>query len=72
MLSTLSTINKPFAFFSNGLLRFRIDDGDGSEDATFKMNLPFFKLFRVYSNSLKVSNVDEFPWNLFLGDRTQV
>ena len=49
-----------------------MDDGDGSEDATFKMNLPFFKLFRVYSNSLKMSNVDEFLWNLFLGDRTQV
>ena len=45
MLRALSTINKPFAFFSNGLLSFSIDDDDGSEDATFKMNLLFFKLY---------------------------
>ena len=30
---------------------FSIDDGDGSENVTFKMNFRFFKLCRVYSNS---------------------
>ena len=38
-----------------------IDDGDRSEDVTFKMNSRFFKLCRVYSNPLKMSNKDEFP-----------
>ena len=33
---------------------FSIDDGDGSEKVTFKMNSCFFKLCRVYSNSLKL------------------
>ena len=47
------------------------DDGD-SENVTLKMNSPFFELFRVYSNSLEMSNVGEFPWIWFLGDRTQV
>ena len=49
---------------------FSIDDGDSSEKVTFKMNSRFFKLFRVYSNSLKMWNVSEFPWSWFLGDRT--
>ena len=31
-----------------------IDDGDGSEKVTFKMNSRFFKLCRVYSNSLQM------------------
>ena len=51
---------------------FSIDGGDGSENVTFKMNSRFFKLCRVYSNSLKTSNVGEFPWSWFLGDHTQV
>ena len=51
---------------------FSIDGGDGSENVTFKMNSRFSKLCRVYSNSLKVSNVGEFPWSWFLGDHTQV
>ena len=42
---------------------FSIDGGDGSETVTFKMNSRFFKLCRVYSNSLKMSNVGEFPWS---------
>ena len=29
---------------------FSIDDGNGSEKVTFKMNSRFFKLCRVYSN----------------------
>ena len=44
----------------------------GRENVTFKMNSHFLKLCRVYSNSLKMSNVGEFPWSWFLGDRTQV
>ena len=45
---------------------FSIDDGDVSENVTFKMNLRFFKLCRVYSNSLnslKMSNVGKYPWS---------
>ena len=42
---------------------FSIDDGGGSENVTFKTNLRFFKLFRVYSSSLKMSNVGKFPWS---------
>ena len=44
-----------------------IDDGDGSENVTFKMNSPVFKLCRVYSNSansLKMSAVGKFPWTV--------
>ena len=47
------------------------DDGD-SENVTLKMNSPFLELFRVYSNSLEMSNEGEFRWSWFLGDRTQV
>ena len=39
---------------------FSIDDGDGSENVTFKMNWRFFKLFRVYSNSMKMSKEGKF------------
>ena len=42
---------------------FGIDDDDGSEYVPFKMNKRFFKLFRVQSNSLKMSNVGRFPWS---------
>ena len=41
---------------------FSIDDVDDRENVTFKMNSRFLKLGRVYSNSLKMSNVGEFPW----------
>ena len=41
---------------------FGIDEGDGSEYVPFKMNKRFFKLCRVHSNSLKMSNVGKFPW----------
>ena len=37
-----------------------MDDGDGNENVTFKMNWRFFKLFRVYPNSLKMSKVGKF------------
>ena len=46
---------------------FNIDDGDGSENVTFKMNSRFLKLCRIYSNSKKLSNLSEFPCNWFLG-----
>ena len=42
---------------------FSIDDGDSGEKVTFKMNSRFFKLHHAYSNSLKMSNVGEFPWS---------
>ena len=42
---------------------FSIDDGNGSENATFKMNSRFLKLCRVYSNLLKMASVGEFPWS---------
>ena len=42
---------------------FSIDDGDGGEKVTFKMNSPLFKLCRAHSNTLKMSNVGEFPWS---------
>ena len=45
------------------LSSFSIEDGDDSENVTFKMNSRFFKLCCVYSNSLKISNVGEFPWS---------
>ena len=40
---------------------FSIDDGNGSENVSFKMNSRFFNLCRVYSNLLKMASVDEFP-----------
>ena len=49
-----------------------IDDGDGSENVTFKMNSRFFKLYRVYSKLLKMSNVGKCPELISLGDRTRV
>ena len=46
-------------------MSFSTDDGDG-ENVTIKMNSRFFKLFRVYSSSLEMSNMGEFPWSWFL------
>ena len=42
---------------------FSIDDGNGSENVSFKMNSRFFNLCRVYSNLLKMASVGEFPWS---------
>ena len=39
---------------------FSIDDGDGNENVTFKMNSRFGKLCRLRAKSLKMSNVGEF------------
>ena len=56
-----------------GLLgSFSIDDGNGSENVSFKMNFRFFNLCRDYSNLLKIAIVGEFRWSWFLEDRTQV
>ena len=49
-----------------------MDDGNSSENVSFKMNSRFCNLCRVYSNLLKMASVDEFPWSCFLEDRTQV
>ena len=51
---------------------FSIDDGNGSESVSFKMNSRLFNLGRVYSSLLKMASVGEFPWSWFLEDRTQV
>ena len=42
---------------------FSIDDGNGSENVSFKMNFRFFNLCRVYSNLLKMASGGEFPWS---------
>ena len=51
---------------------FRIENGDGSESVTFKMNSLFVKLCRIYSNLLKMSNEGKSSRVWFLGDRIQV
>ena len=43
------------------LENFSIDDGNGSDNVSFKMNSRFFNLCRVYSNLLKMASVGEFP-----------
>ena len=42
---------------------FNTEDGNGSKNVTLKMSSRFFKLFLVYSNSLEMSKVGEFPWS---------
>ena len=42
---------------------FGIDDGNGSENVSFKMNSRSFNLCRVYSSLVKMANVGEFPWS---------
>ena len=56
--SSLSEVFRVAAILYLG--SFSIDDGDGNENVTFKMNWRFFKLFHVYSNSLKMSKVGKF------------
>ena len=51
---------------------FSIDDGNCSENVSFKTNSCFFNLCRVYSNLLKMVSVGKFPWSWFLDDRIQV
>ena len=50
---------------------FSIEDGNDSENVTFKMNSCFFKICRVYSSLLKMSNVGDFPSNWIPRERTK-
>ena len=43
------------------LENFSIDDSNGSENVSFKMNSRFFNLCRVYSSLLKKASEGEFP-----------
>ena len=58
--------------FLRSISSFRIDNSDGSESVTFKMNSRLVKLCRIYSNSLKTSNEGKSSRGSFLGDRIQV
>ena len=42
---------------------FSTDDGNCSENVSFKMNSRFFNLCRVYSTLLKMADIGEFPWS---------
>ena len=50
-------------FKQNIMGSFSIDDGNGSENVSFKMISRFFNLCHVYSNLLNVASVGEFPWS---------
>ena len=65
---TIDNFNFIHHHFTLSLGSFSIDDGDSTKNVTFKMNLCFFKLCRVYSNWLKMSNVGKFPWSWNLGE----
>ena len=58
---SLVAVTCSFAEASTG--SFSNDEGDGSEDVTFKMNWRFFflTLSRQYSKLLEISNIGEFP-----------
>ena len=45
---------------------FSINEGNGGENVTYKMNSRFSKLCCVYSYLLKMANVGEFPRSWFL------
>ena len=75
MIISVSQINveeifPAFRFSKITIGSYSMDDGDGSENVSFKMNSGFFKLCRASSSSLKMSNVGEFPWSSW--DHTQV
>ena len=49
------------------------DDNDGSENVgKKKMNLPSFKLIRVYLDPLNMSSTGDFPWSWILKEFIQV
>ena len=48
------------------------DDDDGSENVAKKMNLRSFKLYRVYLDSLNLSNGGDVSWSWILMDFIQV
>ena len=39
------------------------NDDNGSENITKKINLRFFKLYRVYLEPLNLANVGNFSWS---------
>ena len=49
-----------FASARKAVGSFSIVDSDDSENVTSEVNWRFFKVFRVYSNSLKMSKVGKF------------
>ena len=72
IISFISILQATFGSFTsrlklfplpNILRSFSIDDGNGNENVSFKMNSRFFKLCRVYSNLPKMASVGEFPWS---------
>ena len=48
------------------------DDDEGSENVAKKMNLRSFKLYRVYLDSLSLSNGGDFSWSWILKEFIQV
>ena len=58
---------------ANNIREFRLgnDDEDGSENVAKKIHLHPFKLYRVYSNPLNLSNVGDFSWSWILKDFLQ-
>ena len=64
--------NLYFVSFSPVIGSFSIDNGNCSENVSFKMNSCFFNLCCVYSNLLKMASVGEFPQRWFLENRTKV
>ena len=42
------------------------NDDNGSENITKKINLRFFKLYRVYLEPLNLANVGNFSWSWIL------
>ena len=61
--ATIDNFNFIHHHFTLSLGSFSIDDSDGTKNVSFKMNSRFFELCRVFSNSLKMSNVGKFPWS---------
>ena len=59
----ITTGGAPCGSVASMIGSFSIDDGNGSENVSFKMNSRFFKLCRVYSNLLKMASVGAFPWS---------
>ena len=45
---------------------------DGSENVAKKMNLPSFKLHRIYLDPLNMSNAGDFSWSWIVKDFIQV
>ena len=59
--SSLEDYHVTLRAVSLSLGSFSIDDGNGFENVTFKMNSRFFNVCRFYSNLLKMASEGEFP-----------